>query len=156
MYVKKCPSSKRWWDSNPRPSGHESPPIITRPGLPPSVFYSSFTLLFVCRICHLLMLYRFNDNHLQEYYLIHLHLKYTSLYANSSISLKVSRSLLSYFDLFWAISISFELFRSSFVFTLAGILWNHGALSRRRWATGSAQQSNNSGIMCWIIFLGLT
>ena len=33
--VKKCPSSIWCWDSNPRPSEHESPPITTRPGLPP-------------------------------------------------------------------------------------------------------------------------
>ena len=31
--VKKCPSSIRCQDSIPRPSEHESPPIITRPGL---------------------------------------------------------------------------------------------------------------------------
>ena len=30
----KCQSSIRCWDSNPWPSGHESPPITTRPGLP--------------------------------------------------------------------------------------------------------------------------
>ena len=33
--VKKCPSSIRHRDSNPRPSEHESLPITTRPGLPP-------------------------------------------------------------------------------------------------------------------------
>ena len=33
--VKKCPSSIRHRDSNPRPSERESPPITTRPGLPP-------------------------------------------------------------------------------------------------------------------------
>ena len=26
------------WDSNPRPLEHESPPITTRPGLPPKLF----------------------------------------------------------------------------------------------------------------------
>ena len=31
----KCSSSIQCWDSNPRPSEHESPPITTRPGLPP-------------------------------------------------------------------------------------------------------------------------
>ena len=31
--VKKCPSSIRCWDSNPRPLKHESPPITSRPGL---------------------------------------------------------------------------------------------------------------------------
>ena len=36
--LKKCPSSKRCWDSNPRPSEHESHPITTRPGLPPTTF----------------------------------------------------------------------------------------------------------------------
>ena len=35
-YVKNCPSSIQCWDLNPRPSKHESPPITTRPGLPPS------------------------------------------------------------------------------------------------------------------------
>ena len=28
-------SSIRCWDLNPQPSEHESPPITTRPGLPP-------------------------------------------------------------------------------------------------------------------------
>ena len=36
IYVKKCPSSKWYRDSNPQPSVRESPPITTRPGLPPS------------------------------------------------------------------------------------------------------------------------
>ena len=35
LYVKKCPSSIRCRDSNPRPSECESLPITTRPGLPP-------------------------------------------------------------------------------------------------------------------------
>ena len=35
IYVKKCPSSIQCWDLNPQPSGHESVPITTRPGLPP-------------------------------------------------------------------------------------------------------------------------
>ena len=30
-----CPSSKRYWNLNPWPSERESPPITTRPGLPP-------------------------------------------------------------------------------------------------------------------------
>ena len=33
--VKKCPSSIWHWDWNPQPSERESPPITTRPGLPP-------------------------------------------------------------------------------------------------------------------------
>ena len=32
---KKCPSSILCWDSNSQPLEHESPPITTRPGLPP-------------------------------------------------------------------------------------------------------------------------
>ena len=32
IYVKKCPSRILCWDSNPRPSEHDSPPITTRPG----------------------------------------------------------------------------------------------------------------------------
>ena len=35
IYVKKCPSSIRCRDLNPRPLEHESLPITTRPGLPP-------------------------------------------------------------------------------------------------------------------------
>ena len=35
IYVKKCPSSIRCRDSNPRPLECESLPITTRPGLPP-------------------------------------------------------------------------------------------------------------------------
>ena len=34
--MSKYPSSMQRWDSNPQPSEHESPPIITRPGLPPA------------------------------------------------------------------------------------------------------------------------
>ena len=34
-------SKNKCWDSNPRPSEHESPPITTRPGFPPiRVFYN--------------------------------------------------------------------------------------------------------------------
>ena len=32
-YFEKCPSSRQYWDSNPRPFDHDSPPITTRPGL---------------------------------------------------------------------------------------------------------------------------
>ena len=44
--LKKCPSSKRCRDSNPRPLERESLPITTRPGLPPSVWdlYQSISL----------------------------------------------------------------------------------------------------------------
>ena len=35
IHVKKFPCSMRCRDSNPQPSEHESPPITTRPGLPP-------------------------------------------------------------------------------------------------------------------------
>ena len=37
--MKKCLPSIQCWDSNPRPSEYESPPITTRPGLPPSIVY---------------------------------------------------------------------------------------------------------------------
>ena len=42
--VKKCPSSIRHWDSNSRPLEHESPPITTKPGLPPKMcpFYKRY------------------------------------------------------------------------------------------------------------------
>ena len=39
IYVKKCPSSKCCWDSNPQPSEYESPPVTTRPGLKYEIFY---------------------------------------------------------------------------------------------------------------------
>ena len=39
--VKKCPSSIRYWDSIPRPLGRESPPITTRPVLPPKYTFLS-------------------------------------------------------------------------------------------------------------------
>ena len=44
--VKKCPSNIRWWDSKPQPSGHESPPITTRAGLPPKFWLIFYLLLF--------------------------------------------------------------------------------------------------------------
>ena len=37
-YVKKCSSSIQCQDLNPQPLEHESPPITTRPGLPPMLF----------------------------------------------------------------------------------------------------------------------
>ena len=40
--VKKCPSSIRRWDSNSQPCDYESPPLTTRPGLPPSSSLRSF------------------------------------------------------------------------------------------------------------------
>ena len=43
--VKKCPSSIRCRDSNPRPLECESPPITTRPGLPP-IFLFMFLNFF--------------------------------------------------------------------------------------------------------------
>ena len=43
----KCQSSIQCWDLNPRPSQHESPPITTRPGLPPTkcIFTTNLTYL---------------------------------------------------------------------------------------------------------------
>ena len=50
MYVKKCPSSIWHRDSNPRPQERESPPLTTRPGLPPWLSFllslSTMSLLF--------------------------------------------------------------------------------------------------------------
>ena len=41
--TKKCvnvhPVYLHCWDKNPQPSDHESPPITTRPGLPPLFLY---------------------------------------------------------------------------------------------------------------------
>ena len=37
IYVKRCPYSIWCWDSNPRPLERESPPITTKPGLPPQI-----------------------------------------------------------------------------------------------------------------------
>ena len=37
IYVKKCPSSIQCQDSNPWPSECKSPPVTTRPGLPPMI-----------------------------------------------------------------------------------------------------------------------
>ena len=45
--VKKCPSSIRRRDSNPRPLDREPPPITTRPGLPPpdlTINHGQFTV----------------------------------------------------------------------------------------------------------------
>ena len=52
IYVKKCPSSIRCRDSNPRPSERESLPITTRPGLPPNSFFFAFTCESSSRWCH--------------------------------------------------------------------------------------------------------
>ena len=42
--MKKCPSSKKYRDSNPQPLEHESPPITTRPGLPPFIWRNIIVL----------------------------------------------------------------------------------------------------------------
>ena len=44
--MKKCPSSIRCWDLNPRPLEHESPPITTRPRLPPQTSFVKFNHYF--------------------------------------------------------------------------------------------------------------
>ena len=38
----KCPYGSRCRDSNPRPSEHESPPVTTRPGLPPIDWFITY------------------------------------------------------------------------------------------------------------------
>ena len=47
------PSGIRRRDSNPRPSDHESPPIATRPGLPPSIneLFAMNLILKKCIVC---------------------------------------------------------------------------------------------------------
>ena len=40
----KCLSSLRCWDSNSQPLEHQSPPITTRPGLPPFQIFVNFSL----------------------------------------------------------------------------------------------------------------
>ena len=42
------PSSIRRLDFNPRPLEHKSPPITTRPGLPPTLFNVFLTLAYFC------------------------------------------------------------------------------------------------------------
>ena len=44
----KCPSSMWHWDSNPQPLEIESPPITTRPGLPPKQHISFLSDHFKC------------------------------------------------------------------------------------------------------------
>ena len=51
IYVKNCPSSIWCWDLNPQHSVHESPPITTRPGLPPNVKHFCFIILLASRVC---------------------------------------------------------------------------------------------------------
>ena len=48
--MKKCPSSIWYWDSNPRPTEHESPLITTRPGLPPFSSVLQFRPPIVCPV----------------------------------------------------------------------------------------------------------
>ena len=53
IYVKKCPSSIWWRDLNPRSLERESPPITTRPGLPPnmsSFIYRSCRFFYVFKV----------------------------------------------------------------------------------------------------------
>ena len=45
--MSKCPSSIRRRDSNPRPFEHESSPLTTRPGLPPSPHLFCTSLVFL-------------------------------------------------------------------------------------------------------------
>ena len=47
IYVKKCPSSIWYFDSNSRPSEYESPPLTTRPGLPPFVSFLAWQICFI-------------------------------------------------------------------------------------------------------------
>ena len=45
--VKKCPSSIQCWNLNPKPLGQKSPPITTRPGIPP---FSSLSNAIDCKL----------------------------------------------------------------------------------------------------------
>ena len=47
VIVKKYPSGMSCWDSNSLPLGHQSPPIATRPGLPPIPFVSYLFVLAI-------------------------------------------------------------------------------------------------------------
>ena len=49
IYVKKCPSCLRCWDLNPRPSGQESHPITTTPGLRKKLFCTNWSF---CKVPH--------------------------------------------------------------------------------------------------------
>ena len=44
--------SIKCWDSNPEPQKHESPPITTRPGLPPSYLSSYKAIQTVAVFLH--------------------------------------------------------------------------------------------------------
>ena len=61
--VKKCPSSIQCWDSNSQPSDFESPPLTTKPGLPPLSInlclvqsISPYLHQFICPVCSRLIL----------------------------------------------------------------------------------------------------
>ena len=48
-YGEKCPSSIHCKDLNPRPHKHETPPITTRPALPP-VYNFLYNVVFKTKI----------------------------------------------------------------------------------------------------------
>ena len=52
MYVKNCPSSIRYWESNPRPSERESLPIITRHICYMRIVFCVNMLLFPLKLTH--------------------------------------------------------------------------------------------------------
>ena len=54
VFVKKCPSSIRCQDLNPRPLELESPPITTRPGLLPLNHLNLFAKAFLSTVHYLL------------------------------------------------------------------------------------------------------
>ena len=73
------------WDSNPRLSEHESPPITTRPGLPPDCIYSLTIFLSRNACLHVRL------RHIHEYLILlatmirwkcHSHLKINVLFHN--------------------------------------------------------------------------
>ena len=81
----KCPSSIWCQDSNPRLSEHESPPITTRPGLPPDCIYSLTIFLSRNACLHVRL------RHIHEYLILlatmirwkcHSHLKINVLFHN--------------------------------------------------------------------------
>ena len=53
IHSDQCPSSIRYWGSNPQPSEHESPPITTRPGLPPKSLHNLALTFLQDNIGHL-------------------------------------------------------------------------------------------------------
>ena len=118
--VEKSPSRIQCWDSNSRPLEHESPPICTRPGLPPEknnfffLIFSSFFLLLNNFFISLFNFLFFFFLYLLSFFILHVIISTTYSF--------ISLLLITYFLFLFYFFILYTFYASIIIFCLIHFL----------------------------------